>query len=98
VHSTSGNLNNSGLQACLSREELASIGVSLASLTNVPEGNDCIDISAHFPGGATEFNFQNMRLDISVPQAALQKVPRGWIPLSNGMRGQCRTVELAVQW
>ena len=80
VHSTSGNLNNSGLQACLSREELASIGVSLASLTNVPEGNDCIDISAHFPGGSTEFNFQNMRLDISVPQAALQKVPRGWIP------------------
>ncbi|WP_448868740.1 fimbria/pilus outer membrane usher protein [Enterobacter ludwigii] len=77
IHSSG---DNSGLEACLTEGILSGIGVSLSALSKFREEGHCINVSEYFSGGYSRFNSQKMRLDLSIPQASLQKVPRGWIP------------------
>ncbi len=74
--------DRTGLMACLTKETLADIGVNInafAELAAQPDGQ-CISPGKYIPQAWTAFDFQKMRLDISIPQAAVQKQPRGWIP------------------
>ena len=59
---------------------MSGIGVSLSALPESKDEVHCVDVSQYFPGSYTSFNFQSMRLDLSIPQSALKKVQRGWIP------------------
>lgn len=71
--------DNSGLDACLSPEMLAAMGVDLKILT-ASKPQNCVDIATLIPAATSHFDFDNQRLDISIPQAALKNDARGYIP------------------
>ncbi|MDZ5641678.1 fimbrial biogenesis usher protein [Enterobacter sp. A103] len=74
--------DSTGLAACLTKKELAELGVNfsaVADLQSVPDGQ-CVSLGKYIPGAYIAFNFQAMRLDVSIPQIALRSNPRGWIP------------------
>ncbi|MBD8109343.1 fimbrial protein FimD [Erwinia persicina] len=74
--------DSTGLMACLSKKDLTDMGVNVApfpTLTAVKD-DQCVSPGRHIPQAYTAFDFQKMRLDISIPQAALQNRPHGWIP------------------
>lgn len=74
--------DSTGLMACLTRNDLVDIGVNLKpfpALETVKE-DECISPGKYIPDAFTSFNFQKMRLDVSVPQAAMQNLARGYIP------------------
>ncbi|HBM3061576.1 TPA: fimbrial biogenesis usher protein [Klebsiella oxytoca] len=74
--------DRTGLMACLTRQDLDEFGVNLkpfTALQSVKE-DECISPGKFIPDAFTSFDFQKMRLDISVPQAAMQNRARGYIP------------------
>lgn len=73
--------DSTGLMACLNRKDLADMGVDISSIPALALLKDdiCISPGEFIPQAFTTFNFQKMRLDISIPQAALQSRVRGWI-------------------
>ncbi|WP_323169257.1 fimbrial biogenesis usher protein [Pantoea agglomerans] len=74
--------DSTGLMACLTRQDLSELGVNLKpfpDLEAVKEG-ECVSPGRFIPDAFTSFDFQKMRLDISVPQAAMQNLARGYIP------------------
>ena len=74
--------DNTGLLACLTTKDLAEWGVNvtafseLAALATEP----CVAPGKYIPQAWTAFDFQALRLDISIPQEAMQNRPHGWIP------------------
>lgn len=75
-------LDNTGLIACLKLADLRELGVhpDVIDALKLPESDDCLSVGALIPNATTRFDFQKMRLELSVPQVALQARPRGWIP------------------
>jgi outer membrane usher protein len=74
--------DNTGLMACLTRSDLAGMGINVKAfhaLTETAEDR-CITPGTYIPSAFTAFDFQKMRLDISIPQAAMQNSARGYIP------------------
>lgn len=74
--------DSTGLMACLTPEALAGMGVKVeafAELANQPKGQ-CVSPGRFIPLAWTAFDFRAMRLDISIPQVAMQRQPNGWIP------------------
>ncbi len=74
--------DNTGLSACLTSDMLVQMGVNLRAfpaLAHAPAGS-CIDISAAIPAASARFDFEQQRLDISIPQAAMNANARGYIP------------------
>jgi outer membrane usher protein len=73
--------DNTGLMACLTLAELERLGVNvkpfLASSDITPE--QCISPGKYIPDAFTIFDFPRMRLDVSIPQAAMQNGARGEI-------------------
>lgn len=74
--------DRTGLMACLSKKDLANMGVNVAAFTRLVVMKDdlCVSPGKFIPQAYTAFNFQQQRLDVSIPQAALQNRPHGWIP------------------
>lgn len=73
--------DNTGLVACLTKKDLSQLGVNVAAITalkSVPE-EQCISPGRYIPDAWSAFHFQKMQLDLSIPQAAMQKSARGWI-------------------
>lgn len=73
--------DKTGIMACLTREELDNFGINTRGF---PAFNDeaeasCISPGKYIPEAFTEFDFQLMRLDISIPQAAMRNSARGYI-------------------
>ncbi|MEN4979463.1 fimbria/pilus outer membrane usher protein [Erwinia billingiae] len=76
-----------GLQPCLSITELANYGVRVEQFPGLqPAGDRCATLSAISEGSA-EFVFSAHRLDLSVPQAALNPSIRGYVPPSQWDEG-----------
>ncbi|MCC4622569.1 fimbria/pilus outer membrane usher protein [Xanthomonas cassavae CFBP 4642] len=75
--------DDTGLMACVSAKELQAIGVKSSALTDVivdkGDSGDCPSLESVIPGAKSVLDFQKMRLYISVPQAALVRLPSGWI-------------------
>lgn len=75
--------DDTGLSACLTAEELRAMGVRAAvlSATGVDgsSATQCQTPGAVIPQAWSAFDFQKMRLDISIPQADLVQTARGWI-------------------
>lgn len=73
--------DNTGLVACLTVKDFKEMGVNTNfthSFNGIPI-HKCISIGDYISNAYTDFDFQRMRLDISVPQAAMINIPKGWI-------------------
>ena len=70
-----------GLMPCITTKELLEMGVNTAAFPELAKrsADQCISPGKYIPQARAVFDFQKMRLDISIPQAALQNKPRGWI-------------------
>lgn len=74
--------DHTGLLACLTPEDWRDIGLKLEAvpaMRDLPE-DSCVSPGRYIPQAYTAFDFEHMRLDISLPQALLHNRPRGWIP------------------
>lgn len=74
--------DHTGLQACLTPDDWREAGLKLEAvpeMRGLPE-NRCVSPGRYIPHAYTAFDFEHMRLDISLPQALLHNRPRGWIP------------------
>lgn len=74
--------DGTGLMACLTRRDLSDMGVNVQAFTGLAalSEDQCVSPGQSIPQAYTAFDFQKMRLDVSIPQAALQNRPHGWIP------------------
>ncbi|MBP2167371.1 outer membrane usher protein [Erwinia toletana] len=70
-----------GLVACLTIKDLAATGVNTSAFAALSSRADdyCVVLGKDIPGAYTAFDFSKMRLDISMPQAAMQTQPHDWI-------------------
>lgn len=74
--------DHTGLVACIPVRTWRELGLKTAefpALEALPE-DQCISPGRHIPQAFMAFDFQKMRLDISIPQVAVRNLPRGWIP------------------
>ena len=71
-----------GLIACFTAADITELGINPATIPDLSgmPAEQCISLSDHIAQAYTKFDFQRMRLDISVPQAAMSNLPRDWIP------------------
>lgn len=76
-----------GLQPCLSVADLAAYGVRVAQFPALgsPEAA-CADLSA-IPQASARLLFDSQQLALSIPQAALARQPRGYVPPSQWDEG-----------
>jgi len=74
--------DHTGLKACLTKENLSQLGVKVGAFPKLLQQHDdtCLSPGEFIPQAWTQFDFQKMRFDISIPQAALENRPAGWIP------------------
>lgn len=74
--------DDTGLIACLTPKALQNMGVNIKAfpeLAKAPE-DGCVDIEKAIPSASSSFDFEHQKLDISIPQAAMNKNARGYIP------------------
>lgn len=77
-----GITDRTGLMAGLTRDDLLAAGVRPEAFGEVKEeaGADRpLSPGSVIPQATTHFDFQKMRLDISIPQKWVKKRPRGWV-------------------
>lgn len=73
---------NTGLMPCLNITWLEKLGVNVTAFPGLMAlSNDtCVDIAKEIPDASTHFVFEQLQLQISIPQAALNQYVRGYIP------------------
>lgn len=73
--------DHSGLHACLTRDDLALTGVRVVAFPALQQSKagECLPLEKIIPGSFMTFDTDAMRLNISIPQAALVHRPRGWV-------------------
>ncbi len=67
------------LQGCLSAEELSNYGIKIDLFPTLNSQQTCADLSV-IPAASQNFDFQNQKLNISIPQLYLSNSTRGYIP------------------
>lgn len=74
--------DTTGLMACLIPDDWRDIGLKMETVPALAVLTDdqCISPGRYIPQAYTDFDFEKMRLDISIPQAMLKNRPQGWIP------------------
>ncbi|MBN5245883.1 fimbria/pilus outer membrane usher protein, partial [Serratia ureilytica] len=85
-----GITDKTGLMACLSAADVRLLSLRPEILTRLdkqhagpatPDSDSaCLNVATLVPEATTYFDFQRMRLALSIPQASLLKRPHGWIP------------------
>lgn len=73
--------DNTGLMACLTLAELEDLGVNplLFPPLSATENGQCTSPGLFIQEAFTTFDFQHMRLDLSIPQVAMKNSARGYI-------------------
>lgn len=73
--------DDTGLVAFFTKKDLVNLGVNPAGFPALSALHDeqWVSPGRYIPQAYTAFDFQKMRLDISIPQAALQNQVHGWI-------------------
>lgn len=81
--------DGSGLRACLTPEMLNGMNVNISAFPPLAKASvgDCVDLAASIPAASSAFDFNQQRLNISIPQAALNTRARGYIPPQNWDEG-----------
>ncbi|WP_199637752.1 fimbria/pilus outer membrane usher protein [Serratia sp. PAMC26656] len=67
------------LQPCLSAEKLTELGVRLSSLPAIAGSDDCVNLPQAIPQAKATFLFNQLRLNLSIPQAALNLNARDYV-------------------
>ncbi|MDI6539624.1 fimbria/pilus outer membrane usher protein [Pantoea ananatis] len=78
-----GITDRTGLMASLTLNDLLSAGVRPEAFGNFKDeavAETPLSPGRVIPHSTTHFDFQQMRLDISIPQKWIKKRPRGWVP------------------
>jgi len=70
---------NQSLQPCLNAEMLRELGVKVALYPNISVTKECVNLSQDIPQASARFDFEQQRLDISLPQASLNLQARGYV-------------------
>lgn len=73
--------DGTGLIACLTLQDLRDLGINTdiySGLRNATDGQ-CLSPGKYIKGAFSAFDFPAQRLNISIPQVALQNQARGWI-------------------
>ena len=82
-------------------QDLENMGVNLSlfpAISTAPS-DQCISPGLYIPDAFTSFDFQKMRLDISIPQAAMKNDANGYIPpekWDEGIMRHCLTTASAA--
>lgn len=67
------------LQPCLDGELLEALGVRVDAIPAIKAGGKCVDIAQAIPQASSTFRFNQQRLELSIPQAALKMRARGYV-------------------
>ncbi|MCQ4967844.1 fimbria/pilus outer membrane usher protein [Atlantibacter hermannii] len=68
------------LQPCLSAELLKKLGVKVNLFPGIKADDKCVYLPAVIPQASANLVFNQQRLDVSIPQAALDHTARNYIP------------------
>ncbi|HDC4533960.1 TPA: fimbrial biogenesis usher protein [Enterobacter asburiae] len=74
--------DDTGLIACLTPKALQNMGVNIKAIPDLAKApaDSCVDIEKTIPSALSSFDFEHQKLDISIPQAAMNNNARGYIP------------------
>lgn len=67
------------LQPCLSGEQLRDMGVKIGMFPGIKMTDECVGFTSAIPQSSASFLFDQQRLDLSIPQAALNSQARGYV-------------------
>ncbi|MBI6168092.1 fimbrial biogenesis outer membrane usher protein [Serratia marcescens] len=67
------------LQPCFSTEKLAELGVRVAMFPVMVPGESCVNLAQAIPQASSTFLFNQLRLNLSIPQAALRLNARDYV-------------------
>lgn len=70
---------NAFLQPCLSKALLESLGVRLTELSSQSDSEECVDLTKAVAMSSVKFEFNQQRLNLTIPQAALYSQARGYV-------------------
>lgn len=73
------NNNEENLQPCLSVDEFVALGVNVTQPV-LWEATSCVNLALTIKDASMLFRFDKQQLDISIPQAALKREARGYMP------------------
>ncbi|WP_234262402.1 fimbrial biogenesis usher protein [Klebsiella aerogenes] len=78
----SNTADGTGLIACLTVKTLENMGVNIRAFPALASASpdSCVDLPATIKDASSTFDFERLRLNISIPQAALNNTARGYIP------------------
>lgn len=74
----------------MTTESLDAMGVNTDAFPAFKQQLDkqaCVPLAEIIPDASVTFNVNKLRLEISVPQIAIQSNARGYVPLNVGMKG-----------
>ncbi|MGC4012202.1 MAG: fimbria/pilus outer membrane usher protein [Pseudomonas sp.] len=76
---------------CFARKQLSSLGLDSMRLPAAPAGSDadeeCVDVVQRIPNARADLDLASLRLDLSIPQAYLSRVARGYVDPQDWDRG-----------
>lgn len=74
--------DGTGLTACLTVKNLENMGVNTKAfpVMGALGQDECVNLPSVIPDAYTSLDFEKQRLDISIPQAAINQNARGYIP------------------
>lgn len=86
---TANATDDTGLTPCLTPTMLTEMGVNSEGQPALKKAqpDTCLDISTAIEGATSKFNFEQLHLDISIPQAMMNNSARGYIPPSQWDEG-----------
>lgn len=70
---------NESLQPCLSGGQLEAMGIRVDSFPMIKAMGECVDLSVAIPQAQATFLFNQLRLNLSVPQIALNQQARDYV-------------------
>jgi len=70
-------------RACFSADILLAAGVKKEALAKPVMQGDCLDLPATLPGSSSRLDFNQLRLNLSVPQKWVTVLPRGYVDPRN---------------
>lgn len=72
---------------CVSAALLRGMGVKAKFLQDLPEDVQCVDLPRWIDGASVQYDEAELRLVISIPQAAMASLPGGHVPLASREQG-----------
>lgn len=81
--------DGTGIVACITEKNLEVMGVNIKAFPELAKlgPDECVDLPSAIKDAYTSLDFEHLRLDISIPQAALSNSARGYIPPSQWDQG-----------